>query len=264
MEGGLRNPQRVLALWGVPRSASTAFERMMGQRGDFDARHEPFGPPWYFGPEWQCPPQRHYQDLPDQTFASVFAELRATAATQPVFIKDFPHHFVHHLGPENQAEVLAAFDHSFLIRDPAKVLPSMWDKWPDLEVQEAGYAEQHDWFDRVAEHLGRTPVVVDAEDLLDDPHGMTRRWCEAVGIDFKPEALEWEQSERSEHSWFEGGSWHENLEKSTGFARQQRAYVDVASVPELVAMYEFCRPHYDALAAHRLRPAADVAAGNDT
>ena len=31
---------RILALWAVPRSVSTAFERMMAQRGDFEVLHE--------------------------------------------------------------------------------------------------------------------------------------------------------------------------------------------------------------------------------
>ena len=61
---------------------------------------------------------------------------------------------------------------------------------------------------------------------------------------------------RPEHSWFEGGSWHENLERSTGFVRQERTYVEVSTVPELLEMDAVCRPHYEALAAHKLRPLA--------
>ena len=37
----------VLVLWAVPRSTSTAFERMMSQRGDHTCVHEPFGEVWY-------------------------------------------------------------------------------------------------------------------------------------------------------------------------------------------------------------------------
>ena len=37
----------ILVLWAVPRSTSTAFERMMKQRGDHEIAHEPFGEVWY-------------------------------------------------------------------------------------------------------------------------------------------------------------------------------------------------------------------------
>ena len=40
---------KILALWAVPRSTSTAFEWMMRQRGDLDCLHEPFGEAWYQG-----------------------------------------------------------------------------------------------------------------------------------------------------------------------------------------------------------------------
>jgi len=32
----------IIALWSIPRSLSTAFERLMMQRGDFKVFHEPF------------------------------------------------------------------------------------------------------------------------------------------------------------------------------------------------------------------------------
>ena len=35
--------EKILALWAVPRSTSTAFERMMRERGDFWVVDEPFG-----------------------------------------------------------------------------------------------------------------------------------------------------------------------------------------------------------------------------
>ena len=38
---------KIVALWAVPRSTSTAFEWMMRQRGDIDCLHEPFGEAWY-------------------------------------------------------------------------------------------------------------------------------------------------------------------------------------------------------------------------
>lgn len=73
---------KILALWAVPRSTSTAFEWMMRQR----------------------------------------------AASGPVFSKDFPH-YIDHLWND---DLLSHFNHSFLIRDPAKTISSMYANQRDI------------------------------------------------------------------------------------------------------------------------------------
>ena len=41
----------MLALWATPRTVSTAFERMMIERGDHLVLDEPWSRAYYFGPE---------------------------------------------------------------------------------------------------------------------------------------------------------------------------------------------------------------------
>jgi hypothetical protein len=52
-EGGLRglNGDKPVALWAVPRSISTAFERVFVERDDFEVLHEPFSDAYYYGPD---------------------------------------------------------------------------------------------------------------------------------------------------------------------------------------------------------------------
>ena len=86
---------KILALWAVPRSTSTAFEWMMRQRGDMTCLHEPYGEAWYQGenPLW---PRLTEDSLrtPGLTLESVSAKLLHTAKTKSVFIKDFPHYIL--------------------------------------------------------------------------------------------------------------------------------------------------------------------------
>ena len=82
---------KILALWAVPRSTSTAFEWMMRQRGDLNCLHEPFGEAWYQGEEPLWP--RLTQDsvrTPGLTLNSVLDMLKSERLKQPMFIKDFP------------------------------------------------------------------------------------------------------------------------------------------------------------------------------
>ncbi|MEK9861221.1 MAG: sulfotransferase family protein, partial [Alphaproteobacteria bacterium] len=107
---------------------------------------------------------------------------------------------------------LSHFTHAFLIRDPAKTLTSLYARWPDFDELEVGNPEQRALFDLVSALNGKRPPVIDSDDLLEDPHGITAAFCEAVEIPFIPEALKWPAGgDPSEHSWWDGGSFHANL-----------------------------------------------------
>jgi len=78
-------------------------------------------------------------------------------------------------------------------------------------------------------------------------------YCRATGIPFKPEALGWQPGARHEVSWYDGGSWHQNLRDSDGLKPQPRAYIDIAEAPERVReIYDIVLPHYRHLHRHRL------------
>ena len=243
--------QKVLALWAVPRSTSTAFEWMMRVRGDHQCFHEPFGEAWYQGesPDW---PRLTADSVrtPGLNYEVVQQRLTAAIATGPVFSKDFPH-YITTLWTD---EVLDQFNHSFLIRDPAKTVTSMFKHWPDFHVAETGFAEQRELFDRLTERNGTPPPVIDSDDLLADPHRIVELWCTAVGIPFLAEALSWEPGARDEVSWWDGGSFHENLRNSDGLKAQAKTSIDISDAParvqEVVAQL---RPHYERLHAHRLQ-----------
>ena len=241
---------KILVLWATPRSTSTAFEWMMRMRGDMTCFHEPFGEPWYHGEQPLWP--RITADSPRKkglTFDSVWTDLKQAAGQGPVFSKDFPH-YIEHLWSE---EFFAYFNHSFLIRDPAKVVTSMYKHWPEFELNEVAFVEQRALFDRLTDLYGSPPPVIDSDDLLENPEGVVEKYCSAVGIPFVKEALSWEPGERTEVSWYDGGSWHANLRNSDGLKPQPRRYIDISDAPEKVKkIYEICKPHYEHLYQFRL------------
>lgn len=248
---------KILVLWAIPRSTSTAFEWMMRMRGDLTCFHEPFGEPWYHGEEPRWP--RATPDsprTPGLTFDGVWEELKSAANKGSVFSKDFPH-YIKHMWTD---EFLDHFRHSFLIRDPAKMVTSMHKNWPDFVLDELGFMEQRELFDRLCDQTGNAPPVLDSDDLLEDPHGMVAAYCASVDILFMPEALSWEPGSRDEVSWYDGGSWHANLRDSDGLKPQPRKHIDIADAPDRVKeMYEVVLPHYQHLHTHRLQPAPEEA-----
>lgn len=244
---------KIVALWAVPRSTSTAFEWMMRQRGDLDCLHEPFGEAWYQGedPFW---PRFKPGDktTPGLTLVSVWEDIQARARKGPVFIKDFPH-YINHMW---DADFLAHFTHAFLIRDPALTITSMYAKWPDFDAAEVGFPEQRALYDLLTALNGTPPPVIDSGDLLENPARTVKAFCEAVDIPFIEDALSWEPgADTGQYSWWDGGSFHANLKNSTGLRPQKRKYVEIAEAPDRVQhVYRRMKPHYDRLYANRIRP----------
>ena len=221
-------------------------------RGDMQCLHEPFGEAWYQGEEPLWP--RLTKDslrTPGLTIESVWRNMQALAEKQAVFSKDFPH-YIDHIWDD---EMLSKFRHSFLIRHPSKTIMSMYKHWPDFHPKETGFVEQRALFDRICDRNGSAPPVIDSDDLLESPDTMIAKWCDGVSIPFLPEALSWEPGARDEVSWWDGGSFHENLRNSDGLKPQKRTSGSIDGAPDRVRqIYDGCLQHYEHLYSFRMLP----------
>ncbi|MGH4033421.1 sulfotransferase family protein [Actinomycetota bacterium Odt1-20B] len=239
-------PQRipVLALWSAPRSRSTAFARMMAERGDHVVVHEPFSQVTDFG-------EAKVADRVVHSEQDVLAQLRALATEQPVFFKDTTDFRY----PELLADraFLTAATHTFILRHPAEAIASHHALKPDLGRDEIGFARLHEIFTAVRAATGTTPVVIDSDDLLDRPADTVRAYCEAVGIPFRPDALTWQPGMRTE--WRATSRWHASTSRTGGFERGTSGRAEaVAADPVLRAHLEHHLPYYEQLRAVALRP----------
>ena len=146
--------------------------------------------------------------------------------------------------------------HTFLIRDAAKVVTSVQKRWPDVHLKELAFLEQRELFDRLADRDGQAPPVIDSDDLLENPEEIVRAYCDAVGLPFVKDALTWKAGVGTEaYSWYDGGSWHETLKGSTGLTPQKPGYTDISSAPDHAkALYKVVQPHYEHLYQYRLIP----------
>ncbi len=237
----------VLALWSAPRSRSTAFFRMMIERGDFTAVHEPFSYLEGLG----------YAELPGGRVTSapaLLARLRELAAQRPVFFKETT--------GKRYPEVLSDREflakdavHTFLIRHPRETIASRYRLDPQAAIEKMGFESQFEIFSEVARLTGRDPVVIDSAELVSRPEAIVRAYCEHVGIPYRPEALSWQAADRPE--WELSRNWHSEVAVSTGFlpASGDQA-TDVEQHPVLSAYLAHHLPFYQELYARRLEGAA--------
>jgi hypothetical protein len=238
-------PPAVVAVWAVPRSASTAFERMVTERGDLNVLSEPFSVAYYDGPEARS--SRFTCTAPEATFAAVRAALLEAGSVHPVFVKDMAYQVL----PAMDESMIDGCHHTVLIRDPAWSLPSLARHWPDFSTDEAGFEAAHALHHTLV-GAGCDVVVIDAADLRRHPEATVGRWCEVVGLGFESGALNWASGMRSE--WDRWDQWHATTSTSTGFLPEPDDLPPVPADTSLTDAIAAARSHYEALRLHALRP----------
>jgi hypothetical protein len=232
---------------------STAFFRMMIERGDVNAVHEPFSYLAEFG-------EVSVDGATLTSEAALLARLRELADAGPVFFKDTT--------DERYPQVLAdtaflAEDavHTFLIRPPQETIASYFRINPDVRAEQIGFGHQLEIFEAVRAATNRTPFVMDAGQLLAEPAAVAAAFCAAVGIDFRPAALSWQPGHRDE--WGPSQRWHEEVSRTSGFsAARSSAGADavIAGNDRLAAILEYQQPFYERLLEHAVSAAGASAA----
>jgi hypothetical protein len=82
----------IIALWTHPRSISTAFERVMMERGDMNVLHEPFSYLYYVHENGGTISQQHVDTDHPTDYAGIKSHIENAADGQPVFFKDMCAH----------------------------------------------------------------------------------------------------------------------------------------------------------------------------
>jgi hypothetical protein len=236
-------PGQVLMLWSAPRSRSTAFFRMMTERGDVTAVHEPFSYLAQFG----------HVDIGGSrivTAPGLIAALGKLAQRGPVFAKEtsgrrYPQVLTQRPFLARDAQ------HTFLIRHPRETIASYRAVQPDAALSQMGFESLHEVFAEVARVTGRTPVVLDSADLIARPAAIVRAYCERVGLSFRPEALTWRPADRPE--WQLSRDWHTEVAASSGFTGTSGTHPREVTRDPLLSQYlDYHLPFYQELHQHRL------------
>jgi hypothetical protein len=177
----------------------------------------------------------------------VVAQCIAPHATKPLVYQKL---MTHHMLDGFDLGFVTRLTNAFLIRKPGKVLASYVQKWSEVDLDAIGFVQQARIFERVADHLGRAPAVVDADDVLADPRGTLNALCTACGIAFDDAMLHWPAGPKP----FDGvwaPHWYQAVWASTGFGAPS---AKAPSLPgELQRIADQARPYYEQLERFALR-----------
>ena len=158
-------------------------------------------------------------------------------------------HMTHHLLPQMPRGWMAEVRHAFLIRHPARVVASYVKKRESPGLEELGFVQQAEIFDRIAQATGTAPPVIDSTALRAAPEVRLRALCAALGIGWTDRMLHWPPGPKAgDGVW--APVWYHAVHASTGFDAAEGPLPDLP--PDYARLADSALPAYEALSVHAL------------
>lgn len=239
-----------IAMWSGPRNISTAMMRSFGNRPDTAVIDEPFYAAYLAATGIDHP-------LRKESLASQPTEWREVVKTILGPVPGgrailYQKHMTHHMLPEFGRKWIAHMRNAFLIRAPEDVLASYVVKRSEVALEDIGFVQQREIFEREADRLRHAPPVIDAADVLRDPNATLSALCRALDIPFTERMLQWPPGRRATDGIW-APAWYDAVDRSTGFAPLRPSVPFDALRDDLKPLAAAARPHYEYLAKFVLR-----------
>ncbi|XP_077992855.1 uncharacterized protein LOC144446884 [Glandiceps talaboti] len=206
--------QKKIILWCIPRTRSTAFELSMASVPSFKVFHEEHTLAEVMGEDRVPGPYSNFPILPNYSFKDVKKRLEADhPGKEVIFAKDMvscaPVQGSYNSLPDG-------YQSTFLIRHPKETYPSFYKLNTsskekgllqtdaiELTLTYGSFQPMYDLYNYLTKEKGQQPVVIDSNDLIQNPRDLLQRYCKIMGIPFYESMLNWQPGNI--------GHWHELL-----------------------------------------------------
>lgn len=233
-----------IAMWSGPRNISTAMMRSFSSRRDTAVSDEPF-----YGAYLKQTGEPHAMaeaiiaDM-DCDWQSVAQTMRGPAPGGKTVW--YQKHMTHHMEGPVSVDDFPDHIHIFLIRDPDLMVASYRHKNTLVDARQLGFERLVEYHDRVSSRLGRPAPVIDGNAVLADPPSKLQALCAAIGIDWDPAMLHWQQGAHpADGIW--GSHWYNAVMASEGFGSPTTPS-ELSNKEKNIA--DQCRSSYTALSRH--------------
>eukprot|EP00873_Tetraselmis_striata_P007128 jgi/Tetstr1/427392/TSEL_017556.t1 len=238
-------PPTTISCWCGPRSLSTSLMYAWAQRPDTEVLDEPLYAHYLTHTGLERPYRGAVLDAQPHAGAEVLARMHAPREHPVLFAK----HMGKHKVGLDERELLKG-RHMILIREPYSVLKSFAEVLHPT-LAESCYPALCEIYSALRS-LGRPPVVILSEQLAADPEGTLRAVCAAMELPFQEGMLSWAAGPKPyDGPWADW--WYAGTHRSTCFEPLSRSR-GAALRPELQALLEECRPFYNLLKRHAIKP----------
>jgi len=198
-----------IAMWSGPRNLSTAMMYSFGNRSDFTVYDEPFYAAYLLNSGESHPMRKEIISAGETDLKKLERALLETGNDQHehVYVK----HMAHHLLSDFPLKWANNWVNVHLIRHPARVVASYIAKRQKVSLEDIGFRQQHDIFERLG------GVVIDSLDIRENPVAMLKSLCHQIGLRFDDRMLSWPKGgHASDGIW--ASHWYGAVHQSTGFA----------------------------------------------
>lgn len=238
-----------IAVWSGPRNISTAVMRSFENRPDCYVTDEPFYAYYLYKTQKNHPLKDKIIKNGELDFEKIIKKITGEIPhNQSIW---YQKHMAHHNFPDENLEWIKIMKNVLLIRNPKDVIISYLNKYTIHNIDQLGYLQQLNIYNILTKHESSHPIIVDAQDIINNPKNILLKLCKKLDISFLPQMLSWPAGYRTTDGiWAK--YWYSNVVKSTKFSHIikktkltiPKAYHDI---------YIDCKSCYQQLYKHRLR-----------
>ena len=231
---------KIINLIAGPRNLSTAIMYAFAQRNDATVLDEPYYAHYLTQGKSEVahPSHKAIVETMEPSRDKITEHIKALSQNQDVFVKGMAHHYL-----EEQPNYILEWNNVLLIRHPKNLLASFSKVIENPSVDDIGIKKAAQLFNYLKEQ-GKSPVVIDSDELLKNPAIYLSQLCEALGIHFTEDMLSWNTGGIPEDGVW-APHWYHNVHNSTGFAKQKTSS---QPMPErLQPVLEEALPYYQQL-----------------
>ena len=231
----------IVACWSGPRNISTALMRSWSSRKDTFISDEPFYA-YYLKETQNHHPMReqiisHYETDYDKVVAHLLDKIPNQKTVW------YQKHMAHHLINIKNIDWITKCENCILLRHPKEVIHSYVSKNNLQSVEELGYPQQLKIV-QLLQKSNRKFIIINSEDLLNNPKKILSNWCKNINIDFEQSMLSWKKGvHQNDGIWWE--YWYDNVIRTTGFINYQKRDINIENKYD--SIYNECMEYYNYL-----------------
>ena len=208
--------KNIISMWSGPRNLSTAIMRSFANRSDVTSV---FDEPFY-GAYLKKTKKNH--PMMDQIIATMdtsYKSIEQKCSVEEISGYSYHKHMSQHIFNYDSINWVADSVNCFLLRDPDLVVSSFLAKWPDGEMEDFGFIQQHKIFNIISDKTGIACPVIDSSSVLKDPESVLKKLCLKIDIPWDSKMLKW-SSGIKDYDGIWAKHWYPSVMTSTGFVSE--------------------------------------------
>jgi len=188
--------------------------------------------------ENEHPSQKEVLQSMELNEEKVVVAINALSENKNVFVKGMAHHYL-----TDSPEFILNWENVILIRHPKKLIASFSKVIHTPKLNDIGIKKASELFLFLKKN-GKTPIVIDSDELLKNPETYLKKLCDLLNIPFSDKMLRWKKGGIPEDGiWAK--HWYGNVHNSEGFAVQKSSSQPFPK--QLEPLLKEALPYYETL-----------------